>query len=145
MKIRNAESNRQDYEVYHELDAKTSYLNEEHIPRFVSMFSLTYEEYCEIVEEEPDWHWILVNDIEQPIGYSQIYINKGVMEIKDFFITKVNRREGNGTQFYYLLEKMAKEEGVTEIRIIVISDLARNFWENVGFEKEFGKRFIKYV
>ena len=147
MKMREALKNKEDYEVYHELDAKTSYISLEvnEVPKFVKIFQMTYQDYCEMIEDNPSLHWILEDDKGNSIGYSQIRIDKNIMIIEDFFIVKEKRRKGYGTKFFCFLEQRAKEEGVTEVEAVILSKRAKEFWEKQGFRRDFCFTFIKKI
>jgi len=147
MKIRKALKTKGDYEVYYELDAKTSYidLGKKDPPKFLQILCMNYKEYCEMLDENSNAHWILEDEEENPIGYAQIEINGEKMKIKDFFILRKKRRCGYGTGFFSLLEKKAKQEGVSIIEIVILSEGARCFWVKLGFKKDFIKYFIKEI
>ena len=143
MKIRKARKSKKDYEVYHQLDAYTSYLGFMEIPKFVKIFSISYKEYCEMLRLEPKQHWILEDDVNKPIGYAKFYIENDITYIDDFFILKECRRNYYGSNFFAFIEKRVKSKGSKRIEIMVISKEAREFWEKLGFKKEFGKYFYK--
>lgn len=144
MKIRQARERHEDYEVYHELDT-TSYINADKISIFVKIFSINYKDYCRMVRYEPNSHWILEDEFGNSIGYSRFYFCEHIVHIEDFFIIKQYRRKGYGSQFFALIEKELKNKGAKRIEIVIISKIASEFWEKLGFKKECGKYFYKSI